>query len=177
LDTNDADMNAHFIESADFGPIAILWQDLHADNMIEHIFLSSRGISAKSKAEQYSSDLVYCSSRQIDAWGSKIVAALRGEQVDFSLNMLNLKKCTPFQQQVLRKTYDIPYGAVATYKGIARSIDRECAARAVGNALGRNPFPIVIPCHRVIRSDGSLGGFTSGPAVKEALLNLERVLG
>lgn len=81
---------------------------------------------------------------------------------------------TPFQEEVLRETARIPFGDTVTYGELARRIDRPEASRAVGSALGRNPVPIVIPCHRVVRSDGTLGGYTAGKGYKEQLLELER---
>jgi len=81
---------------------------------------------------------------------------------------------TPFQRKVWRALQDIPYGETISYGEVARRIGRPSASRAVGAANGRNPIPIVIPCHRVIGSNGSLTGFGGGLAIKEALLALER---
>jgi methylated-DNA-[protein]-cysteine S-methyltransferase len=86
---------------------------------------------------------------------------------------LDLSQGTRFQQQVWEAAQSIPYGQVRTYAELARSIGRPKAARAVGSALGRNPLLIVVPCHRVLRSDGGLGGFAAGLEVKRALLRLE----
>ena len=81
---------------------------------------------------------------------------------------------TPFQQRVWRALLDIPYGDTVSYAEVATLIGQPAAVRAVGAANGRNPIPIVIPCHRVIGSDGRLTGYGGGLAVKEALLALER---
>jgi methylated-DNA-[protein]-cysteine S-methyltransferase len=81
----------------------------------------------------------------------------------------------PFQRAVLEATASVPFGHVDTYAGIARRIGNPKATRAVGNALGRNPIPVIVPCHRVIRSDATLGGYTGGLNIKELLLNLEGV--
>lgn len=83
---------------------------------------------------------------------------------------------TPFQQSVWDALREIPYGEVRSYRDIARSINNAAAVRAVGAANGRNPLPIVVPCHRVIGSDGSLTGFAGGLAMKTLLLQLEGVL-
>lgn len=80
---------------------------------------------------------------------------------------------TEFQLDVLRELQKIPYGATASYADVARRIGRPKAVRAVGAANGRNPLPIVIPCHRVIGSGGDLTGFGGGLPTKEALLRLE----
>jgi methylated-DNA-[protein]-cysteine S-methyltransferase len=80
---------------------------------------------------------------------------------------------TDFQVQVLRELQQIPYGQTVSYGEIAKRIGRPKAMRAVGAANGRNPLPIIIPCHRVIGSSGDLTGFGGGLDTKEALLCLE----
>jgi methylated-DNA-[protein]-cysteine S-methyltransferase len=91
---------------------------------------------------------------------------------------LDLSRLTPFQRRVLEATQRIPAGAVWTYGRLARAIGRPKASRAVGQALRRNPVPIVIPCHRVVASDGSLGGYSGGGglASKRWLLRFEGAL-
>ncbi len=84
---------------------------------------------------------------------------------------------TVFQRQVLQALQEIPFGETRSYLDIARAIGRPKAVRAVGAANGRNPLPIVIPCHRVIGANGSLTGFGGGLAVKEFLLGLEGTTG
>lgn len=86
---------------------------------------------------------------------------------------VDLSTVSPFVQRVLRATSQVPFGRLTSYKSIARDIGEPGATRAVGNALGHNPVPIIIPCHRVIRSDGSLGGYTGGTVIKRHLLTLE----
>ena len=96
------------------------------------------------------------------------------EREDFSfLDRLDFDM-TGFQKEVLMALLYVGYGKTATYKDIARNIGRDRAYRAVGSAISKNPFLIVIPCHRIIRSDGRLGGFFYGPDVKARLLELER---
>ena len=80
---------------------------------------------------------------------------------------------TPFQLAVLAELQKIPYGTTRSYGDIARRIDKPRAARAVGAANAHNPIPVIIPCHRVIGSNGKLTGFGGGLPVKEALLRLE----
>lgn len=86
---------------------------------------------------------------------------------------LDLAGVTPFTRSVLEATAGVPFGRLDTYQGIARAIGRPTATRAVGNALGRNPIPVVVPCHRVVRSGGTLGGYTGGLEIKRQLLALE----
>lgn len=80
---------------------------------------------------------------------------------------------TEFERKVWLSLREIPHGSTRTYKWVARRVGRPLAMRAVGQALGKNPLPIVLPCHRVIASDGTLGGFAPGPEIKRKLLNLE----
>lgn len=86
---------------------------------------------------------------------------------------VDLGGLSPFDRRVLETARTIPYGEVISYRELARRIARPQAARAVGNALGRNPVAIVVPCHRVVRSDGSLGGYGGGIAYKKKLLAIE----
>ena len=81
---------------------------------------------------------------------------------------------TDFQKSIWQELINIPYGETRTYKDIAQKINNPKALRAVGTAIGKNPFFIIIPCHRVIRSDGKMGGFAYGLDVKEKLLELEK---
>ncbi|MBI4688555.1 MAG: methylated-DNA--[protein]-cysteine S-methyltransferase [Nitrospirae bacterium] len=80
---------------------------------------------------------------------------------------------TEFDEKVWNSLKEIPFGETRTYKWIARQIGNPKAVRAVGRALSRNPMPIVIPCHRVIESNGSIGGFSEGVDIKVRLLEME----
>jgi methylated-DNA-[protein]-cysteine S-methyltransferase len=99
---------------------------------------------------------------------------LRGLRVDFDVPF-DLGDMGDFSRRVLLEVKAIPYGAVVSYGSIGKRLGYPVAARAVGQAVGRNPIPIVIPCHRVVRSDGRLGGFSMGLNLKEHLLALEGV--
>tara|TARA_Y100000590_G_scaffold298319_1_gene336331 strand:- start:12874 stop:13386 length:513 start_codon:yes stop_codon:yes gene_type:complete len=83
-------------------------------------------------------------------------------------------RTTQFQEKALKKVAEIPFGKTASYKEIAERMNNAKAVRAVGSANGRNPVPIVIPCHRVIAHDGTLGGFGGGLPMKKWLLKHER---
>ncbi len=89
---------------------------------------------------------------------------------------LDLSIGTQFQRKVWQKVGEIPYGELRSYKWVARSIGRAHASRAVGNAVGRNPVAPIVPCHRVVCSDGTLGGYSSGITIKKRLLNLEGII-
>ena len=92
------------------------------------------------------------------------------EQFDLRLDL----RGTPFQRAVWAALGRIPSGSTTTYGALARSLGRPAAVRAVGAAVGRTPVPIVVPCHRVVASDGSLTGYLGGLERKRALLDLER---
>jgi methylated-DNA-[protein]-cysteine S-methyltransferase len=87
----------------------------------------------------------------------------------------DLSWATPFQQSVWRTLAGLLPGQLTTYGQLAREIKQPQAARAVGQAVDANPLPILIPCHRVIAGDGSLGGFTGGVGLKKKLLRLEGI--
>jgi O-6-methylguanine DNA methyltransferase len=97
---------------------------------------------------------------------------LAGKRTAFDCE-LDLSYVTAFQRQVLLETYAIPRGQIATYSEIARRVGRPRAFRAVGNTMRLNPIPIVIPCHRVVGTNGDLTGFGGGLNMKRALLELE----
>ncbi|MEE9236182.1 MAG: methylated-DNA--[protein]-cysteine S-methyltransferase [Thermoplasmata archaeon] len=100
----------------------------------------------------------------------------QGERVDFSGYDVDLSSYTPFEVKVLQATRRIPYGAVKSYKEIAEEIGNPRAYRAVAYTLSKNRSCVVIPCHRVLGSGGSLGGFSAGIEWKVNLLKLEGVL-
>jgi methylated-DNA-[protein]-cysteine S-methyltransferase len=107
----------------------------------------------------------------------QVTEYLQGARTEFTVPV-DLHSLTAFQQSVLQAARAVPRGQVSTYGQIARRIGRPKAARAVGQALGSNPVPIVIPCHRVLASDGRLGGYSGrgGIRTKQKLLQLEGAL-
>jgi methylated-DNA-[protein]-cysteine S-methyltransferase len=105
----------------------------------------------------------------------QIEAYLARERREFDLPLDFPESTSPFQQDVYDRLLRIPYGHVVSYARVARDIGKLDQARAVGQAVGANPIPIVVPCHRVVASDGSLTGFGGGLSVKAALLKLEGI--
>jgi O-6-methylguanine DNA methyltransferase len=96
-----------------------------------------------------------------------------GERSFFTVPV-DLSGVPPFQRKVLRATAGIPFGEARSYGWLAERIGHPRAARAVGTALGRNPVPFIVPCHRILREDGTLGGYGLGLPMKRSLLLLER---
>jgi len=103
---------------------------------------------------------------------AQLEAYFRGELRQFEIPLA--PEGTAFQRQVWQAMKAIPYGQTITYAELARQVGRPQAARAVGGASSRNPLPVVVPCHRVVGSDGSLTGYAGGLHLKQALLDLER---
>ena len=99
-----------------------------------------------------------------------------GKKIAFP-DELDFSDATAFQKQVWEATRLIPYGETKSYGWVARQIGKPLAARAVGQTLGKNPFLIIVPCHRVIGSDGGLGGFSGGLEINESLLKIEKAYG
>ncbi len=106
---------------------------------------------------------------------TQLIEYLAGERRAFSLPV-DMSGGTPFQRLVWRAILRIPYGRVRSYQWVAAHVGGKQYARAVGMALGSNPVPIVVPCHRIVAHDGSLGGFTGGLPMKRRLLKLEGTL-
>ncbi len=106
--------------------------------------------------------------------GRAVKAFFAGQPVAFDAD-LDLSGFTPFQEAVLLAARRIPYGETATYGDLARAAGASKAARAVGSVMAGNPLPLIVPCHRVVRSDGTIGGFSApdGVSMKRRLLALE----
>jgi O-6-methylguanine DNA methyltransferase len=109
----------------------------------------------------------------LDCARREIAEYLTAERTFFTVPA-DLSQVPPFERAALFIASQIPYGEVRSYKWIAERLGRPDAARAVGGAMAGNPVPLLVPCHRVIRTDGGLGGYSFGLVRKEALLNLER---
>jgi methylated-DNA-[protein]-cysteine S-methyltransferase len=158
-----------------FGPVAIVWSIHQGHPAIRLVLLSKPGLTAKQILKSTFPGSISSSCAEIDSVAEQIAAFLDGDDIRFSHHMARLDLCPPFQQKVLHAEYGIPRGKVSTYQRIAKYLGHAQGARAVSNALAHNPFPIIIPCHRAIRSDGTLGGFQGGSEMKRSLLEMEGV--
>jgi methylated-DNA-[protein]-cysteine S-methyltransferase len=156
-----------------FGAFSIVWKKTTEGLKIIRIILPHLQISSGELRRSYFKNSKLSSNPKIDQLGKQIQDFLGGEEVRFDLNFLDWEICSKFQQIVLLAEYAIPRGWVSSYGRIARHLKIKQAARAVGRALASNPFPIFIPCHRAIRSDGQLGGYQGGLEMKRTLLELE----
>ena len=146
---------------------------------IGSIRLTSDGASLTGihlEADRYSRASLSDSQRRDDAQPfarakQQLAAYFRGELTEFDLPLA--PEGTPFQREVWEELRRIPYGTTVSYGEVARRLGRPKSSRAVGMANGRNPIPIVVPCHRVIGADGSLTGYGGGLDRKRALLDIE----
>ncbi len=137
-------------------------------------------MSARNTLQKLASVFKGKAFRSLPGKGGKGIFALlnryfKGERVNFSSLPLDLSRLPPFTQKVLKEVRKIPYGKVVSYGEIARIIGSRKKARGVGVALKKNPFPIIIPCHRVIRENGEIGGFSLGVGCKRWLLEREGI--
>jgi len=154
------DINSKIIKSTPFGSVGIIWTGLYGNPKIIRILLSKPGLS---------------SCTEIDDIATAIKGLLEGEEIEFSLDVTDLSLCSQFQRLVLCVEHQIPRGSVSTYQLIAEYLRKRNGARAVGNALANNPFPLIVPCHRAVRSDRHLGGYQGGIEMKRALLEKEGI--
>lgn len=115
----------------------------------------------------------YILSDKYELFAEAICKIYHGEPASFEKESLNLD-LNDFQKKVLNEVMKIPCGEVKTYKQISEAIDSK-AYRAVGTAIGKNPLPLIIPCHRVIRSDLNVGGFFGGTEIKKEILKNEGI--
>lgn len=176
MKTTETTPTSYCLRRTPFGLSAILWSFHREQPKIWRVLLPKRSVSAKQLVRTSFPDLMPSSCAAVDHVADQIAAFLTGEDIRFSLDIARLDLCTKFQQQVLLAEYGIPRGSVSTYHRIANHIGKANGARAVGRALATNPFPIIIPCHRAILSDGTLGGYQGGLEMKRALLKMEGVL-
>jgi len=158
-----------------FGTFSLVWQETEKGPKVHRVFFPHEQTVVENIAQVAFAGVSPPSCPAITELGERISSFLEGEAVDFDLGIIALERCSEFQKRVLLAEYKIPRGWISTYGRIARHLGIPGGARAVGGALARNPFPIIIPCHRAIRANGELGGFRGGLEMKQALLELEGV--
>jgi methylated-DNA-[protein]-cysteine S-methyltransferase len=155
--------------------MGIVWQYNGRMPQIEQIFLPCAKIKLLARIKKEFPEVIAKEQKIPGKIATQIAEFYSGKKIKFDLSLLNLKKLSGFSAKVLKESCKIPYGKVATYSGLAVKVGSPRAARAVGTALANNPFPLIIPCHRVVRSDRTLGGFGGGLRMKKELLQREGV--
>ncbi len=158
-----------------FDPFSIVWREIENAPRIYRVFLSNARASSEDSVQTSFPGASRRSHPSVISLGEQIQGFLEGKAINFELDLMALETCSEFQRSVLLAERAIPRGWISTYGRIAEHLGIENGARAVGSALAHNPFPIVIPCHRAIRSNGGLGGYQGGLAMKRALLVSEGV--
>lgn len=148
---------------------------------------TTKGINAvvlpKASRQAVLSELQASSAELLDGQASSRLREARAQLIDYlagkrrSFDLpLDLSRGTSFQQKVWRTLRSVSYGQLRSYQWVAVRVGGRQYARAVGNAVGANPMPVVIPCHRIVAQDASLGGFSGGLPAKRKLLTLEGTL-
>jgi len=168
--------SAYCLRDTAFGPVAVLWSPYGNEPKICRILLSTPEIPAGDAVKKIFPRSESLSCREIGDTMDQIESFLSGEDILFSLHGLCLDRCSSFQRSVLLADYAIPRGRVSTYQRMAKHLGNPKGARAVGTALAKNPFPLIIPCHRAVRADLSPGGFQGGAGMKMALLAMEGII-
>ncbi len=155
-------MNRKIIKSTPFGSVGVIWTEVNDNPKIIRILLSKPGLSSEDQMSELYPNSEASSCAEIDDVATAMKGLLEGEAIAFSLDVADLSLCTGFQQLVLRAEHRIPRGSVSTYRRVGEYLGKRNGARAVGNALANNPFPLIVPCHRAIRSDLHFGGYQGG---------------
>jgi methylated-DNA-[protein]-cysteine S-methyltransferase len=153
--------------SSPFGQIVLMWSVYQGKPKICRITLPNHEIVGKN--------IIKKNCFEIDKIAFDIEAFFNGDNVQFAPETVRMDLCSGFQKKVLTTLNKIPRGYASTYQNIARHLNNPYSFRAVGNVLANNPFLVVIPCHRVIRSDMSLGGYQGGLCMKKSLLEMEGI--
>ena len=156
----DSPLGPLLLAATETGLVRLAYEVEDHDQVLQTLALkvSPRVLRAPRRLDQ--------AARQLEAYFSR---RRRGFDVP-----LDLRLSAGFRRQVLNHLRTIGYGHTESYAGVAEAIGRASAVRAVGSACATNPLPLLVPCHRVLRSDGALGGYVGGLRAKQALLELER---
>ena len=158
-----------------FGTFHIVWDPSDEKHPLRRIFLSAHAETSLNRMSRRYPDISFLASARIRNLGQLITSFLEGDPVSLEKIPLDLNRFSPFQAAVLKAERQVPAGNVTTYSRLAKFVNSPRAARAVGHALAENPFPLLIPCHRVVHSDGALGGYQGGSDMKMRLLERESV--
>ena len=165
----------HDLVKTRFGDAVIVWVEDRRGPRIAWIFLPAPGEKTRREIRRMFPGAAGKSCDAVEKLDKDVRACMEGKAVSFDATALDMSRVPPFHRKVLRALTKIPRGTVSTYGALAVRTGAPGGARAAGQGCAKNPFPIVFPCHRVIRSDRSLGGFGGGLKLKRALLEMEGV--
>jgi methylated-DNA-[protein]-cysteine S-methyltransferase len=168
-------LSSYLLVESGFGVVGVVWGQTERGPSVFRVYLPQPAVPAEQCIQEAFPGAVPRSSPSVAQLAGRIQRFLDGEAVNFDMDSIALDRCSDFQASVLRAEHRIPRGWVSTYGRVANHLAIPGGARAVGQALARNPFPIIIPCHRAIGAKGRLGGFQGGAAMKRELLELEGV--
>lgn len=166
---------SYLVMPSRFGEIAVVWGEADFGPLVLHVFVPRDGGTARGAVLRELAGAKEDRCAPVVELAERIQSFFEGEDIVFGLSGIDLGSCTPFQRKVLIAEHQIPRGWVSTYGRIAKKLGKPSGARAVGAALASNPFPIIIPCHRAVKSDGTLGGYQGGLHMKRALLESEGI--
>jgi methylated-DNA-[protein]-cysteine S-methyltransferase len=158
-----------------FGSVHLVWTSGHSSDSLKRIFLSSPEKTSEELMREQFYGITRFSSPFIKELGSKITAFLEGAPLSLEAEPLSYEGCSLFHSACLQTERKVPRGKIVTYGLLAEAAGNATAARAAGAALSKNPFPLLIPCHRAIKANGYLGGYQGGTAMKKKLLEREGI--
>jgi len=165
----------HELVKTRFGEAAVVWFADRQGPRIAWIFLPAPAEKTLRDIRRMFPGATRKSCGAMAKLGKALFAFTEGRAVSFDTTEPDMSRVPPYHRKVLRALTEIPRGKVSTYGAVASRTGAPGGARAAGQGCAKNPFPIVFPCHRVIRSDRSLGGFGGGLKLKRALLEMEGI--
>ncbi|MBN1548094.1 MAG: MGMT family protein [Syntrophaceae bacterium] len=172
----NADDKFCMVINTDYGEVGFVWSEQKKRILVKQILLPRDGVEMYDLIAQAWPDYKSVQGKTIPDIVYKIEAFLKGERISFKLEDLgHIGMARSFKRDILTQTLNILPGMVETYGGLASKAGYAGAARAVGTVMANNKFPLVIPCHRVIRSNGHIGLFGGGQDMKRRLLVMEGV--
>ncbi len=164
----------HSFQSS-FDEVSIVWFYERTKPMVRRIILSNEKVSSAVIASAVFHGISPAVTTAVKKLRVEIEKMFSGQIPEFDMSMFDFSVCSAFQREVIREQRKIPRGKVSSYGQLASRLRKPAGARAVGNALAGNPYPLVVPCHRTVMSDGLPGGFQGGSEKKRAFLEMEGV--
>lgn len=163
-----------FLFKTDFDSVAIVWFSKNKIVKIKEIVITSPKFSAEQRVVVKYPDASFSTCEKVTQLTEKIKNYCHGKNEEFSLDIFDFSQIQKFRKDVYFALFKTKRGETLSYGELALISGYPKAARAVGTAMKNNPFPFVIPCHRVIKSDGSLGGFFGAEEMKKKLIEMEK---